>query len=443
MKIKMKIVALCMLTAVLLAMWLPNLIVGQTAFAEDAEGGSTIAGVDVSDLKGDNLIEAVQVAVTNWTTEPVIVSGGGVETTIDPALFSFNVQTTIDSYNEQVSKPWFAFWEKKPVVHIPLQVTVDEQVKRQIEAVALWKTDDTYNQVLLEVSYLKEHEVEATVVDLSILEAERIALSMETVPADAIGVDELAAMLNDLVISPKQSISLLQKFGAFADATNQQAQDFVASVVYHTLLQTDYEILERHSQNRIPSYLQAGIEATVNKALQQDLQFISHSDVPSKYKATVEGGSFKLELTAQVANVSATPRVVKDKIVKPKLITRFSPDLAYGGQKVVQTGEEGLRVLVYRSITENGSTRDELVSRDYYPAINRIILKSSRELVTTTDTSGNPTTPTDNELDIDLNGDGIPDSADDTGPSDTDNLEPGQTLPDGSYYDKGGNLVTP
>lgn len=445
MKKNVSFITVVTLIAVLLAVLLPNLIVNQTVFAKGES--STIAGIDVSGLKEEELVSAIQDAVTKWTSEPIIVTGGGMEVSIDPSILTFDVQGTIESYKVQVEKPWYAFWRKTPIIHIPLQVTASEELKSQIENVSQWKFDETYNQVIAKASYLKGHEVEAVVEDLSFLEEERIALSMETIPKDAIGVADLVSMLDNLVINPDQTVSLLETFGQYADVANQEAQDFVASLVYHTVLQTDYEIIERSSQKRVPTYLQAGFEASVDKSQKLDLQFVNHSEQPSKYSATIEGSTLKLELTAQVAEVTATPRVRKDKIVKPKIITRYSPKLLLTQQKVIQNGEEGLRVFVYRSISKNGSLEEELVSRDYYPPVNRIVMKSSREPITTTGTaSPTPSTTTDSDLQMDLDGDGLPDE-NSTGsnlpPSSADNLKPGEKLPDGSYYDKGGNLVKP
>lgn len=450
MKTKGKIITLFTLFALLIAMWSPSLLGNKTALAKNGEGASTIAGIPVADLTNEEIIQVLDAKIASFKNAPVIVSGAGVEKEIDTSLFTFDVQATVNAYEEQASKPWYAFWKETPVVHIPLQVTPANQVKSLIEEITIWNTDETYNQVVADVGYLKG-QVIANVKDLSILEEERLALSIEQIPADAVGVGELASMLNDFVIAPNQNISLLTAFGSFADTANQPAQDFVASVVYHTILQTNYKIVERHSQNKIPAYLEAGIEATVSKPLNRDLRFINQTENASKYTATIENGSFKLELKTQVATATAIPRVETDKIISPKSITRYSQNLAYYQQQILQPGVEGKRVLVYRAVTENGSTKDELISRDYYPAINRIIVKSSREPIapsTPTDTNGTTgtTTTPDNDLTIDLNGDGLPDTPVDNSyvdPIDGGYPAPGQTLPNGSYYDKGGNLITP
>lgn len=428
MKGKLKIVTLCVLFVAVVVMWLPNYkLTEKKVSAQDNTAKSTIAGIVVTDLEGDDLTKKVQTAVSEWSSSPVVLSGGGNQVVIDAALFTFDVQGTIATYEQQVEKPWYAFWEKTRTVQLPLIVTADPQVKTMIDNILLWKADETYQHVLSQVAYLKGHEMQATVTDLSVFETERIALSLEPIPETATGVKELATMLDDFMISPGQTVSLLQIFGSLTESANQQALDFVSSVVYHTVLQTNSEILQRHSQKKIPDYLEAGIEATINQSKQQDLQFVSRANEPLKYKVTFEKNNLKLELTAQVAVASAQPRVEVDKIVKPKLITRYSKELAINKQKVVQQGKEGLRVIVYRFMND-GSGKDEIVSRDYYPAINRIIMKSALAPAEEGAVTGEDTI-------IDLNGDGIADD-----PATID--EQVEDVTEENTFDKGGNEVT-
>lgn len=100
-----------------------------------------------------------------------------------------------------------------------------------------------------------------------------------------------------------------------------------------------------------------------------------------------------------------------------------------------------MRVSVYRVL----DGVEELVSRDYYPPVNRILLNSSNQLQT------QQPTETDPNLQMDLDGDGLADveSSDDVeGEIINENeLEVDENgnpiLPPGSYYDKGGNLITP
>lgn len=162
---------------------------------------------------------------------------------------------------------------------------------------------------------------------------------------------------------------------------------------------------------------------------------------------------------------------VSNEEIAPRIINRYSEDLPVGQQQLIQEGSNGMRVVVTRIISESGSTTEEQISRDYYAPTNRIVLLSARQPATTTDTTGttdgsvvpnvntdgtstqipgttdpnvntnpnsvpntNQNQNQDSDTQIDLDNNGLPDM-----PTNEDENE----LPDGSYYDKGGNLITP
>ncbi|KOS69322.1 hypothetical protein AEA09_12630 [Lysinibacillus contaminans] len=447
MRIGLKIMTLLTLIAILMAMSIPNIVLNPTTYAKEVSKASSIGGVEVADLKGKEIEAAVQVAVTEWLATPVKVTGGGVTSTIDPSQFVFDVASSVADYERMTDKSWYAFWESDQTVHIPLHVVLNDEVQAQLQAVGVWDVENTLNSVVGQASYLKGHEVEAAVLDTTSLEAERLALAIEEIPVNTLGVVEVGSILNDFVIAPGENISLLTLLGDNTELANLEGLDFIASMLYNAVLQTDYEILERHAQNEIPSYLQQGTEASINKALEKDLQFVNLTEQPGKVKVTTEGNSIKLEIFSQTKEKEIKIRVEKDRIVDPRIIYRYSDEIAIGQEKTVQEGKEGIRVEVYRSITENGVSSEVLVSRDFYAPINRIVVRSTKQPVTTaggseSDTSS--TNPNDPDLQLDLDGNGLPDTPSKPGESSVNNGDKQQSNdPDivYGYYDKGGNFV--
>ncbi|MGE7092980.1 VanW family protein [Lysinibacillus sp. NPDC048646] len=444
MKLYMKVGSIVVGLVVLMAVWIPNLIV-DSALAKG--GDSTIGGISIKNLEDEAIETAIQEAIDTWQDTPIHVEGAGLTVTLDPTLFAFDVASSIAEYHSLTDKSWYDFWKQRKTVHIPLHVVVDEQVKRKLESVGAWEVEATLNEIVSQASYLQKHEIEATVADTSSIEEERLALSIEDIPKNALGVVELANSFNDFVIAPNEPFSFLATIGETFEQANSEGVDFVASMIYHIVLQTDYEILERHSQKVIPEYLQQGLDAGVNRALNKDLQFVNHSDQPNRLKLTVENNSLKVETLAQKKEKEISVRVSKDKIIKPRIITRYSKELAIGAEEIVQKGQEGVRVEVYRSFLENGSTREELVSRDYYAPINKIVVQSSRQ-----PKSGNATNTTDTDLQLDLDGDGLPDTQSNNPQkpaNKNDATPPNRTTSSTSndpeivygYYDKGGNFV--
>ena len=431
------------LIVLLLAVFLPNVLVNDTVFAKNHSEGSTIGGVEVDDVKLSTLASTLQTAINEWMNTPVLVSDGENTITLDASDVTFDISTAISQYETMTKKPWYAFWQKKKIVHLPIPVTIGEIALAQIKQIAIWDTDETVNNVIMQASYLHNHEVEAVVNDLDSQMDERLGFQVQDIPAGALGIPDAISSLNDVLLVPNNPVSLLTLLGEQVEGVNQIGLNFLASMLYSTLLQTDYEILERHSQGEIPTYLQPGMEASISKAFNKDLQFINLSEQPGKLKVTTEGNSLKVEIFSTTKEKEINVRVETERIVKPRTIYRYSDELAIGQEEVEQKGKTGIRVAVYRSIVENGVSSEELVSRDYYAPINQIVVRSSKE--PTLDASDSKTTYVDDpDLQLDLDGDGLADSSGQASGTSTNNGD-SEVSKDPEivygYYDKGGNFV--
>ncbi|MBM7665433.1 hypothetical protein JOC25_001908 [Solibacillus kalamii] len=450
------------LLVVLLSIWIPNFIVDSVASADNNAVDSTIGGVETGDLKGEELKALLSNSVNEWYTQKLTVTGGGTSVEVSSSTFQFDIESTVANYENQVHKSWFAFWEDTPTVHLPLIVFPSEIVKNEISNVSSWDTDLTYNNVELNAAYLKTDPVEAVVIDVSVLETDRISLSVEPMPEGAMGINELVLALHDTVIEPQITFSMIQKLGETMNLANREAINFVASNLYNAALNINAEILERHSQNEIPSYLKPGLEAKVDALANEDLKFANTSSNTVVLKLIMEEGNLKTEVYTPAKETEVDVTVSQDEEIQPRTITRYSADLAIGRTEQVQEGAKGLRVSVYRTAFDE----QKLVSRDYYPPVDRIIVKSSKqpEVQTTSENLNND--PNDQ---VDLDGDGFPDDDTTNGNGSTtpvsgsqnnnsnasnnnqgaasNNSANGDTkeenLPPGSYYDKGGNLITP
>lgn len=439
MKTYIKIISLFLVIVLIVGFFVPSFVLNDTVFAKEGPKSSTIGGIEIIDVKTSDLATTLQNAISEWQGAEMEVVSEGISKTIDPKQFVFDTSAAIAQYEMLTKKPWYAFWQKEKIVHIPIPVTVNEVITQQIDEAGIWDTDKTLQKLILQASYLKEHKVEAVINEDSMQTEERIAFQIAELPANSQGVAKIIPLLNDVNLVPNQSISLLTLLGEQAGVVNDAGLDFVASMLYSVILQTDYEILERHSQEINPSYLQQGIEADINAALVKDLQFINRSEQLGKMKASMEGNQLKIEVFAAAKDKDITVRVSKDKIVKPRIIYRYSEDLKAGQERVEQEGKEGSRVEVYRSIVENGATEEQFISRDYYAPQNRIVTRSSQEPVTiTTPTQNVGAGTSDPDLEVDLDGNGLPDVKPST-PEET-KQEDGPEIVYG-YYDKGGNFV--
>jgi len=416
-----------------------------TAFADEKRSnGSTIGGIDVSGLKDQEIKKVLENAIDEWASEPIVIRGGGEELSIDPQEIIFDIDRAIDEYRDSTDKPFYLFWKSEEVVHIPIHISDSESIKEQISYITIWDTEDTYKRVLAQASYLESHEIEAVVTDTTQLENERIALSIEKIPANTKGVQALAEELNEYILEPNEAFSLLTVLENLTDSANTEGLNFVGSMIYNTVLQANIEIMERHAQKELPGYLQPGLNVSVDAFSEKDLQFINVSKHPYLLKMSVEGENLKVELYSSVKDV--TVRVsVQQQTIAPRIINRFSKDLPMGSSRLIQEGKQGLRVTVTRTMTDsNGEEKTEEISRDYYAPTNRIVLKSA---IQPKESAEEETGPNSGNVDnLDLDGNGLPDFEQNNnktdGNSNQDKDKNKDELPPGSYYDKGGNLVT-
>ena len=462
MKIIFRSIVPLTIAAVLLSVWIPNFIASSIASADNNAVGSTIGGIETGDLKGKELKALLTDAVNDWYAQNLTVTGGGASIEVSSSTFQFDIESTVENYENQIHKSWFAFWEDTPDVHLPLTVFPSETVKNEISNVSSWDTESTYSSVELNAAYLKTAPVEAVVTDLTVLETDRISLSIEPMPEGAMGINELVIALHETVIEPQMVFSMNEKLGDTINLANREAINFVASNLYNAALNSNAEILERHSQNTIPSYLKPGLEAKVDLLANEDLKFANASSHPIVLKLTMEGANLKTEVYTPAKETEVDVTVSRDEEIQPRTITRYSADLAIGQTEQLQEGAKGLRVSVYRTAFDE----QKLVSRDYYPPVDRIIVKSSRKPVVQTSSEGLNNDPA---YQVDLDGDGFPDadttngngqnnnsqnngsttsssgsqnkSSDESNDAEEGNNE--EDLPPGSYYDKGGNLITP
>lgn len=427
-----------------------------------AGDGSTIAGVNVSGMKEKEIKRALNKAIKKWRSEPIVITDGNSRLEIDSAQIQFDVEGTISEYSNLVDKPWYEFWKKDRVVHISLHVMPNEEIKNEIAKFAAWKTDETYDQLINAVSFLKGPEIEPVTNDLSNYENERLSLVIEEIPNDLAGVKDLTDTLNNYVVNPDETFSLMEVIKEKLGNANSETLNFIASVLYSAVLETEYEIVEHHQQSSLPTYIDPGREAQVSMEHNEDLKFRNNSGHVGLIKMSIKDNKIKVEIYSDVKNKNVTV-TIDEEYVKKRTITRYSREFAAGESKLIQSGEDGIRVVVYRTISGDGETKDERIGRSYYPPKNRIVVTSARSLTTSDDEGQDDEGQEDagqaddhgqasdakdskDEKNADVKTEETLDDTSDSTTTEEDLLEDSydeEDLPPGSYYDKSGNLITP
>lgn len=456
MKILSKLIALVLLISVILFSFQFAL---NKAFATSK--GSTIGSVNVEDLSDKEMEKKLNEAIKEWMNSDLYITIGGHNVQVSGDDFLFDVNASIKQYKNDTDKSWYAFWQQNPTVHEQLEVVANDSLIKKIQNETNLKVEEVKPQILEAASYLKESPIKLNVQDIAINDAERISFETISIKDSAISdVTEIAKQLDGIMIEPETPFSfndVAEKAGG-----NDDEMTLVASVLYSAVLQSSFEILERHQADTIPKIVKPGYEATVSPFLEKDLKFVSHSTVPAKIVAKVKNGVLKVELYS-LPGIPEVTIVEKNRMtVEPRTIYRYSNNLEIGQSHRVQEPKAGLQLLIYRTITdENGDSKSQLISQNYYAPENEIIEKSSKQpevdtSSTTNTTNANNTNSSDAQGTSSNTSQNNTNSADlinqktesnndtsKTKPNEATKSKNGGDVPKGSYYNKTGDIVTP
>lgn len=127
----------------------------------------------------------------------------------------------------------------------------------------------TIDNIETTASYLGEHNIQAVLTEAN-EQNDVMAEASWNIPKDYIFLDELVEELNGKKITPGNSFSFLQQVANEVSYFREDDGNFIVSMLYSLLLQTNVEIIERHSQRVIPAYSKAGIEAKVSQTDDKD-----------------------------------------------------------------------------------------------------------------------------------------------------------------------------
>lgn len=272
-------------------------------------------------------------------------------------------------------------------------------------------------------------------------------------------LQNLMATLNGTEIEAFTTFSLLdfiqdQEVGVVSD----EELTLLASVLYSTVLQTNFIVDERNIGNTLAAFADPGFEAVINREL--GLNFIFTNPNKTAFTLYIEPSAETIHssISGMALLYSYQPYVSQLESFEPKTVQHFSAFVPYGQVLVADEGRKGLEVDVHRTISYEGAVvEDENISSDFYapqPKILNLPLKKDM-----TQTSGNLSEGTINGATdtVDPQGNPIPpEKSDSQVYSDGSTLQtdksPSQVQGDrpdveneesttGVQYDKGGNII--
>lgn len=351
---------------------LSNTVKAATTFPK----GSSVGGIEVGEKTEDEAVSLLLSAIERWKNEgDFIVQTANGPVVIPYKYIQFDVKASVKEMTNQIEKPWYAFFTKSEPQQLPLTVSVDvtdELLDKLGKSIDVKKTVQLMEDT---ISYLGQHKITAVSTNQNNAEVTIAETSWE-IPSDYLFMDELLEELNEISIPANTSFSYLESIADKVSYYSEAEGNFVVSMLYALLLQTNVEFVERHSQGIIPSYSEPGIEAIASK--NEDKDFIVYNPGPNEIRVTAEqtGNVLKMALRSKKPEHTYRYSIENRLDVDYRTINRYNKDLQPGHRQVLQPGKKGKRVEVYRTtVSSTGEKIDkELISKDFYLPTPEILL---------------------------------------------------------------------
>lgn len=155
----------------------------------------------------------------------------------------------------------------------------------------------------------------------------------------------------------------------------------VSSTLYNSVLQSNLEITERHNHQFVTSYVAAGKDATVVWGV-KDFKFVNNRNYPIKIETSVKNGICKISIYGVKEEIEYNVEIEVETISVKPYSTKYEENdkLEAGIEKIKQNGTNGRVTATYKVLSKNGMIVSRtLLSKDTYNAMQKIIIKGTKE----------------------------------------------------------------
>lgn len=164
----------------------------------------------------------------------------------------------------------------------------------------------------------------------------------------------------------------------------------ISSTLYNAIVDANLETVERRNHQFVTSYVAAGKDATVVYGM-TDFKFKNTRKYPVKIIATAQNGIATISIYGVKEEVEYDVELQVKQISTIPVTTVYQEDssLPAGTEKVKQVGAKGVKTETYLVKSLNGKVvSSELVSRDTYNAMQRIVLRGTKGATNSSSSSG-------------------------------------------------------
>lgn len=154
----------------------------------------------------------------------------------------------------------------------------------------------------------------------------------------------------------------------------------ISSTLYNSVLLANLQVVERRNHQFVTSYVGAGRDATVVYGV-TDFKFKNTRKYPVRLVASAQNGIATVSIYGIKEENEYTFKFNTKTIASIPFTTQYVEDssLPAGTEKIKQKGSNGVKTETYITKMLNGKVvSTELLSRDTYNAMNRIVLKGTK-----------------------------------------------------------------
>ncbi|MCL2859692.1 MAG: VanW family protein [Oscillospiraceae bacterium] len=367
---------------------LPGIFISSSYYIENT---NLILNKDVSGIviKKDELVKDVEDYMENFSDT---VSKNTIPVEIKEAQ-SINIA---DLHKEVYVEAKDAYYEKAPFKIYPEVEGIDFAISEE-EVQKILDKSNTSNEYVIPLKITKPK------ITINNLNINAFPIPLETASSEydvnnknrVTNLELAAKKLNGYVLAPGEIFSYNKVVGARTIAEGYKEAPIyvggkvglglgggicqVSSMLYEASLKCNLKIIDRTNHQFLPSYAQAGLDATVVYG-SIDYKFQNNRTYPIKISVIVNDGTIQVTFYGIAEASDDDKPEIETKILQTTPYkTQYinNPDLKKGTEEIVQSGANGIISETYAvSKNSNGETVEELISKDKYAPLDEIIEKN-------------------------------------------------------------------
>jgi hypothetical protein len=343
-----------------------------------------IAGMKLSNDRNNETTNKLLEEINLWKeAQSLSITYMEVGERIPSEAFLFDVDATVEMASDGEDSPLLLRIDEGVLQELLISFGID------IERIQI---DKLKGAITERVSILDGEEQEFALEDflnspgvMKVLAENEIG-NVESTP----GLQEFLTDFPEIGIEPVSTFSLLKFVEDQHISMTSKELSVISTGLYEILLHSDLEVIQRHHSRSLPDYAELGMEARVDKDIQQDFVFVNPNHQAYKIHFQTTGDAILFILEGPELPYEVEISLQNKQTVKPRVIKQYTPYVDQGQTEVRAEGKEGVQIEVLkRMLDSKGSVlKEELISRDYYPPVHREELVSLLDYMASKDNSG-------------------------------------------------------